>query len=118
MRWIMTLGERPNPAVPSYAEDPGPDKARAVALVHDFSLLFPILKKWCDVFGDNITGWAVPTGAEDLDNLPSELLTQWEEEGAELRMDVLPGGYIKVSDYRPLSALADLAVNARQSIRR
>jgi hypothetical protein len=33
MRWLMTLGERSRPDAPTYAECPGPNGARAVALV-------------------------------------------------------------------------------------
>ncbi|MFF8848277.1 hypothetical protein ACF08N_37445 [Streptomyces sp. NPDC015127] len=42
MRWLMPLGERTRPDVPSYADCPAPDKSRALALVDDFGHLFTV----------------------------------------------------------------------------
>jgi hypothetical protein len=46
MRWLLNIGERTRPGAPSYAEDPAPDQARALALVDDFAHLFTVLKEW------------------------------------------------------------------------
>ncbi|WP_217236418.1 hypothetical protein [Streptomyces sp. AC555_RSS877] len=100
MRWLMSLGERTRPDVPTYAEDPAPDQARALALVDDFAQLFTVLKEWRQEYGEELTAWAVQVEADDVENLPAELIAQWEWEGAPVRLDTQRGGYVKVSDYR------------------
>ncbi|MGK5697760.1 hypothetical protein ACSNOJ_33560 [Streptomyces sp. URMC 128] len=103
MRWLMSLGERTRPDVPTYAEDPAPGKARALALVDDFAQLFTVLKEWRQEYGEELTAWAVQVEADDIENLPAELIEQWEWEGAPVRMDTQRGGYVRVSDYRDVS---------------
>ncbi|MGW7719801.1 hypothetical protein ACWGKK_36660 [Streptomyces chartreusis] len=98
MRWLMTLGERTRPDVPQYAECPAPDKARALALVEDMGQLFPILLGWQREFGSELTGWAAQVEAGDIENLPAEVIANWGPD--HLRLDTMPGGYVKVSDYR------------------
>ncbi|MGW2939623.1 hypothetical protein ACWDA7_49985 [Streptomyces sp. NPDC001156] len=97
MRWLMTLGERSRPDVPTYAECLGPHEARAVALVDDCGQLFPILLAWRQALGGDVTGWAGQVEADDVENLPREVTEDW---GPGLRLDTMPGGYVKVSDYR------------------
>ncbi|MFF1566964.1 hypothetical protein ACFVY1_26165 [Streptomyces sp. NPDC058293] len=100
MRWLMSLGERTRPDAPTYAEDPAPDQARALALVDDFAHLFTVLKQWRQQYGEELTAFAVQVQADDIENLPAELIEQWEWEGDVVRMDTERGGYVKVSDYR------------------
>jgi hypothetical protein len=114
MRWLMTLGEHTRPDVPVYAEDTRPDDSRAVALVDDFGSLFPVLREWHAIWGDRITGWALQVEADDVENLPAEVVQRWEDHGPEVRLDYLPGGYINVSDYRDDRTLA--AIAARTSV--
>lgn len=105
VRWLMTLGERSRPDTPTFAECPGPNEARAVALVEDCGQLFPILREWRRVSGCDVTGWAGQVEADDISDLPS-VTDRW---GTELRLDTMPGGYVQVTDYRdhqPPSALA------------
>ncbi|MGW2492400.1 hypothetical protein ACWCV9_35050 [Streptomyces sp. NPDC001606] len=93
----MTLGERTRPETPTYAECPGPNEARAVALVDDCSQLFPVLLAWRRALGREVTGWAEQVEADDVENLPQDVTDDW---GPGLRLDTMPGGYVKVSDYR------------------
>ncbi|MFC8094707.1 hypothetical protein [Streptomyces sp. NPDC057301] len=104
MRWLMSLGERTRPDAPTYAEDPAPDQARALALVDDFAHLFTVLKEWRQEYGEELTAWAVQVEADDVENLPAELIEQWAWEGAPVRIDTERGGYLKVSDYRDVPA--------------
>ncbi|MCQ8836099.1 hypothetical protein [Streptomyces malaysiensis] len=103
MRWLMSLGERTRPDAPTYAEDPAPDQARALALVDDFGHLFTVLKEWRREYGEELTAWAVQVEADDVEKLPAELIEQWAWEGAPVRLDTERGGYVKVSDYREVS---------------
>ncbi|MET7693838.1 hypothetical protein ABZT06_38725 [Streptomyces sp. NPDC005483] len=103
MRWLMSLGERTRPDAPTYAEDPAPDQARALALVDDFAHLLTVLREWQRTYGEELTAWAVQVEADDVENLPAELIKQWEWEGAPVRLDIDRGGYVKVSDYRDVS---------------
>ncbi|GAA3592584.1 hypothetical protein [Streptomyces osmaniensis] len=98
MRWLMALGERTRPETPSYAEDPAPGKARALALVDDFADLFTVLKEWRQSYGEELTAWAAQVEADDIEDLPAQLIAQWE--GAPDRLDTRRGGYVQVSDYR------------------
>ncbi|AZP14707.1 hypothetical protein EJC51_47505 [Streptomyces aquilus] len=100
MRWLMSLGERTRPDEPTYAEDPAPGQARALALVDDFADLFTVLKQWRQEYGEELTAWAVQVEVDDINHLPAELIAHWEEEGAPVRLDTQQGGYVKVSDYR------------------
>lgn len=100
MRWLMSLGKRTRPDAPTYAEDPAPDQARALALVDDFGRLFTVLKEWRQEYGEELTAWAVQVEADDVENLPAELIEQWAWEGAPVRLDTERGGFVKVSDYR------------------
>ncbi len=97
MRWLMTLGERTRPETPTYAECPGPNEARAVALVDDCGQLFPILLAWRRALGREVTGWAEQVEADDVENLSQHVTDDW---APGLRLDTMPGGYVKVSDYR------------------
>ncbi|MGX4695112.1 hypothetical protein [Streptomyces sp. JNUCC 63] len=97
MRWLMTLGERSRPEAPTYAECPGPNEARAVALVDDCGQLFPILREWRRILGGELTGWAGQVEADNIENLPRDVTDDW---GPDLRLDTMPGGYVQVSDYR------------------
>ncbi|MFI7008907.1 hypothetical protein [Streptomyces sp. NPDC050145] len=97
LRWLMTLGELTDPEVPRYAEAPGPYDSRAAALVDDCAQLFPILLAWRKELGCALTGWAAQVEAETLDELPDEVVRNWSPL---LRLDTMPGGYIKISDYR------------------
>ncbi|MET8702762.1 hypothetical protein ABZW10_28465 [Kitasatospora sp. NPDC004723] len=115
----MTLAEHTMPDVPEYSESQAPDRARAVALVDDFTALFSVLKEWGRVFPGPITGWATQTAATDLEHLPAELLSGWEEEhGTDLRLSLELGGRVRVADYRgpdmdrSLAASADVIVRA------
>ncbi|MFE9024389.1 hypothetical protein ACFYNL_38395 [Streptomyces sp. NPDC007808] len=96
----MSLGERTHPDAPTYAEDPAPDKARALALVDGFAHLFTVLKERRQEYGEELTAWAVQVGAKDIENLPAELIDRPEWEGAPVRIDTQRGGYVQVSDYR------------------
>lgn len=109
MRWLMSLGERPRPDAPTYAEDPAPDQARALALVDDFAHLFPVLQAWRQEYGQELTAWAVQVEADDIENLPAELIAQWEQEGAPVRLDTQQGGYVRVSDYRDVPVRAGIS---------
>jgi len=40
--------------------------------------------------------------ADDIENLPADLIEQREGEGAPVRLDVQRAGYVKVSDYPDL----------------
>ncbi|MFE6098285.1 hypothetical protein ACFQ7M_41015 [Streptomyces massasporeus] len=104
MRWLMSLGERTRPDVPTYAEDPAPGKARALALVDDFAQLFTVLKEWRQEYGEELTAWAGQVEAGDIENLPAEVIERWEWEGVPVRIDTERGGYVRVSDYRDVSA--------------
>jgi hypothetical protein len=65
MRWLMTLGERSRPETPTYAECPGPNEVRAVALVDDCGQLFPILPAWRRALGRTEAGdRPVPVGRQ------------------------------------------------------
>ncbi len=97
MRWLMTLGERTRPETPTYAECTGPNEARAVALVDDCGQLFPILLAWRRALGREVTGWAEQVEADDVENLSQHVTDDW---APGLRLDTMPGGYVKVSDYR------------------
>ncbi|WP_405467043.1 hypothetical protein [Streptomyces canus] len=99
----MSLGERTRPDAPTYAEDPAPHQSRALALVDDFAHLFTVLREWRQEYGEELTAWAVQVEADDVENLPAELIEQWEWEGAPVRLDTQRGGYVKVSDYREVS---------------
>ncbi|MDX3321091.1 hypothetical protein PV415_29715 [Streptomyces sp. ME03-5684b] len=91
MRCLMSLGERTRPDAPTYAEDPAPDQARALALVDDFAHLFTVLREWRREYGDELTAWAVQVEADNVENLPAELIEQWEWEGAPVRLDTETG---------------------------
>jgi hypothetical protein len=95
--WLMTLGEHTTPEVPQYAEAPGPFDSRAAALVDDCAQLFPILLSWRKEAGAELTGWAAQVDAETIEELTDRVLRDWNPL---LRLDTMPGGYIKVSDYR------------------
>ncbi|MFJ9543974.1 hypothetical protein ACIRPX_43160 [Streptomyces sp. NPDC101225] len=96
MRWLMTLGERTRPDTPTYAERPGPREARAIALADDCGQLFPILQAWRGGLGHELTAWAAQVDADNVANLPQEITGAWDPA---LRLDTMPGGYVKVSDY-------------------
>ncbi|MGW3152153.1 hypothetical protein ACWDG1_47810 [Streptomyces sp. NPDC001177] len=96
-RWLMTLGERSRPDTPTYAKCPGPNEARAVALADDCGQLFPILLAWRRAPGHELTAWAGQVEADDIQNHPQDVTEDW---GPDLRLDTMPGGYVKVSDYR------------------
>ncbi|MFJ6901966.1 hypothetical protein [Streptomyces hokutonensis] len=106
VRWLMTLGERSRPDASSFAECPGPYEARAVALVDDVGQLFPILLEWRRAYGEDLTGWACQVEADDIEDLPPDVTENWGPD--ELRLDTMPGGYVKVSDYRDHQAPAAL----------
>jgi hypothetical protein len=117
MRWIMALGDRTRPNQPNYAEDTSPEFSRAVALVDDFSALFPIMSRWVALYGEEFTAWAHPTDATDIENLPTELLQHWHEFGPDIRLDRQKGGHFNVLDYRPEIARSELRKAATQLIR-
>ncbi|MFI9040940.1 hypothetical protein [Streptomyces sp. NPDC053726] len=106
VRWLMTLGERTRPDAPTFAECPGPHEARALALVDDFGQLFPILLEWRRLFGDGLTGWANQVEADDIESLSPGVIKNWGPD--QLRLDTMPGGYVKVSDYRDHQAVSAL----------
>ncbi|MFF0698609.1 hypothetical protein ACFYU4_39025 [Streptomyces tendae] len=112
MRWLMSLGERTRPDAPTYAEDPAPDQARALALVDGFAHLFTVLKEWRQEYGEELTAWAVQVEADDVENLPAELIEQWEWEGAPVRLDTERGGYVRVADYRDTPVRAGITARA------
>ncbi|MFZ4246633.1 hypothetical protein ACOZDF_15135 [Streptomyces griseoincarnatus] len=93
----MTLGERTRPEMPTCAECPGPNEARAVALVDDCGQLFPILLAWRRALGREVTGWAEQVEADDVEHLSQHVTDDW---APGRRLDTMPGGYVKVSDYR------------------
>ncbi|MEU5894494.1 hypothetical protein ABZ835_48195 [Streptomyces sp. NPDC047461] len=115
MRWLMTLGERTRPDVPTFAECPGPMNARAVALVDDFGQLFPILREWRRSLGSELTAYAGQVEADDIENLPPAVIEDWGPD--QLRLDTMPGGYVKVSDYRDDQALTALPSGAHMLMR-
>ncbi|MFJ4748883.1 hypothetical protein [Streptomyces albogriseolus] len=108
MRWLMTLRERSRPDLPHFAEIPALPQARALALADTFDLLFPILREWCQAYGDELTAWAVQVEAGDVTNLPAQLATAWELEADLLRLDTERGGYVRVADYRNTPARAGI----------
>ncbi|MEV2236037.1 hypothetical protein AB0H69_46845 [Streptomyces phaeochromogenes] len=108
MRWLMSLGEHTRPDEPRFAECPAPDKARALALVDDFGHLFTVLKQWRQVYGEELTAWAMQVEADDVGNLPAELINGWEWEGDPVRIDTERGGYVRVSDYRHVPVRAGI----------
>ncbi|WP_437069916.1 hypothetical protein [Streptomyces sp. enrichment culture] len=65
----MALGERTRPKTPTYAECPGPNEARAVALVDGCGQLFPVLLAWRRTLGREVTGWAEQVEADDVENV-------------------------------------------------
>jgi hypothetical protein len=73
MRWLMTLGERTRPETPAYAECPGPNEARALALVDDCGQLFPVLLAWRRALGCEVTGWAEQVEADDVHDFPQDV---------------------------------------------
>ncbi|MFJ8158533.1 hypothetical protein [Streptomyces sp. NPDC094468] len=115
MRWLMTLGEHTRPHAADFAACPGPHEARAVALVDDAADLFPVLLEWRRAYGTELTAYANRVEASDLEDLPSDVVEQWGPD--ELRLDTLPGGYIKVSDYRDQHAGSALAPNPNVLVR-
>ncbi|MCX5336877.1 hypothetical protein [Streptomyces sp. NBC_00140] len=115
MRWLMTLGERTRPDVPTFAECPGPMDARAVALVSDFGQLFPILLEWRRSLGSELTAYAGQVEADDIENLPPAVIEDWGPD--QLRLDTMPGGYVKVSDYRDDQAQTALPSGAHMLMR-
>ncbi|MFF8717532.1 hypothetical protein ACF07T_39970 [Streptomyces sp. NPDC015184] len=106
MRWLMTLGERSRPGVPFFAECPSPYEARALALVDDFAQLFPIILGWRRLFGGDLTGWANQVEADSIEDLPLGVTEDWGPD--QLRLDTMPGGYVRVSDYRDHRVLSAL----------
>ncbi|MGW1193671.1 hypothetical protein [Streptomyces sp. NPDC002559] len=115
MRWLMTLGERTRPDVPFFAECPGPREARALALVDDFAHLFPIILGWRQLFGGGLTGWANQVEADSLEDLPLGVTEDWGPD--QLRLDTMPGGYVRVSDYRDQQVLSTLPPSANVLMR-
>ena len=77
MRWLMSLGERTRPDAPTYAEDPTPDQARALALVDDFAHLSTILREWRREYGEELTAW-VYLYVADVSGLPAISSGRWE----------------------------------------
>ncbi|MGI5144139.1 MULTISPECIES: hypothetical protein [unclassified Streptomyces] len=59
--------------------------------------MFPILLTWRRALGRDVTGWAGQVEADGVENLPQEVTEAW---GPGLRLDTMPGVYVKVSDYR------------------
>ncbi|WP_367838136.1 hypothetical protein [Streptomyces rochei] len=108
MRWLMTLGERSRPDLPHFAEIPALSQALALALADTFDRLFPILREWCQAYGDELTAWAVQVEADDVTDLPAQLATAWEEEADLVRLDTERGGYVRVADYRNTPARAGI----------
>ncbi|MEV7453331.1 hypothetical protein [Streptomyces nigra] len=117
MRWLMSLGERTRPDIPAYAEDPAPDQARTLALVYDFAHLFTVLKEWRQNYGKELTAWAVQVEAGDVEDLPAELIDQWQQEGATIRIDTGRGGYVRVSDYRDVSLQPESSAHPMTGLR-
>ncbi|MEU0949870.1 hypothetical protein ABZ379_45520 [Streptomyces canus] len=115
VRWLMTLGERTRPDSPMFAECPGPREARALALVDDLGQLFPLLLEWRGQFGADLTGYACQVEADDIENLPPEVIESWGPD--ELRLDTMPGGYVKVTDYRDGQALGALSQGSKVLMR-
>ena len=52
---------------------------------------------WRRALGREVTGWAEQAEADDVENLPQQVIDDW---GLGLRLDTMPGGYVTVSDYR------------------
>lgn len=98
--WVMALGDRDESQAPGYADCPNPVFARREALCRDFGDVFPILMKWRKEEGEEITVWVMGT-LEIADDTPAyDTYEAWDRFGPEIRIDTLPGGYLKVSDYR------------------
>ncbi|QUI30705.1 hypothetical protein H9W91_07405 [Streptomyces alfalfae] len=99
--WLMSIAEHTRPDVEQYAEGINPKDARASAVVDDFAELFPVLLGWRDAFPNDArtTAYAMRTPATEDGHLMPGWQAQWDEVGPPYRLDVLPGGYVKVSDY-------------------
>ncbi|MGW1729303.1 hypothetical protein ACWCQK_41685 [Streptomyces sp. NPDC002306] len=97
---------------PTRPECPGPREARALALVDDFGQLSPILLEWRQTYGDQLTGWAMQVDADDIRALPPEVTGTWGPDG--IQLDTMPGGCVRVSDYRDPPAPA--ATTARTTM--
>lgn len=95
--WIMTLAEKNHPETPAYAEDPNPAEARAAVRVDDFADLLPVLTGWAQILGPTITAYAKAVPA---DATAEEICRLWQDSPDMIRLDRLPGGYIKIADYR------------------
>ncbi|MCZ4097300.1 MULTISPECIES: hypothetical protein [unclassified Streptomyces] len=98
-RWVMALGEKDPERDPSYASLPDLADARASVVVKRFEQLFPIVHGWKEIYGPEITCWAMSYSAElGIE----EIQAAWSDitMGPWIRLDRQQGGYIKVSDYR------------------
>lgn len=73
--------------------------------------LFTILREWREAYGDELTAWAVQVEADDIENLPAELIDRWEWEGDPVRIDTERGGYVRVSDYRDVPVRAGISTH-------
>ncbi|MFB6830523.1 hypothetical protein [Streptomyces hydrogenans] len=98
--WVMALANKDPEQGAEYADDVSPVYARANVLVHDFADLLPVLARWRAKFGEEITAYVMST-LEVSPGVPAaDTYEAWDRFGPEIRIDVLRGGYFKISDYR------------------
>ncbi|WAZ26934.1 hypothetical protein STRCI_008619 [Streptomyces cinnabarinus] len=113
----MSLGKRTAPDESRYAECSAPGAARALALVDDFGHLFTVLGEWRQVYGEELTAWAVQVQAGGIEHLPAELVDGWEEIGDLVRLDTERRGYVTVSDYRDVPVRPDITARRPSGLR-
>ncbi|MFE5688148.1 hypothetical protein [Streptomyces sp. NPDC056512] len=65
---------------------------------------------------EELTAWAVQVEADDVEDLPAELIERWEWEGAPVRIDTERGGYVKVSDYREVPVRPGISARTRTGL--
>jgi len=117
MLWIMALAEKTDPDNPSYAEDTSPVYARAHCTVNDFADLFPLLRYWRQHFDlPDVTAYAMST-PETVEGAPApDTWESWDRHGPEIRLDMMPGGFIEVrdvrDDYQPWHGVSTQVIDA------
>lgn len=94
--WVMALGNKPDPDCPVYAEDTHPRQARACVEVDDFADLFPVFDAWREHFAEEITAYAMPVSVTAEGRLAAGWEEAWAETGPPIRLDAMPGGFIKI----------------------
>ena len=94
--FIAALAERADNGA---AIDLRPNIADRAAVVPVFELLFPLMQEWSRELGPEFTVYAMRWTTDSDGRLSPGYLNAWESFGCMYRLDRLPGGYVKVSDY-------------------